>query len=43
MTAAVELGHLGGLKGGGARAKVLSSKRKSEIAAMGARAKNKGE
>jgi hypothetical protein len=35
--AAVALGHLGGLKGGPARAKRLSKKRRSEIAATAAR------
>jgi hypothetical protein len=34
--AAVELGRLGGLKGGKARAKKLSAKRRSEIASMAA-------
>lgn len=34
---AVELGRLGGLKGGKARAKKLSAKRKSEIAKKAAR------
>lgn len=37
--AAVELGHLGGLKGGPARAKELSSKRKSDIASKAAKAR----
>jgi hypothetical protein len=35
------LGHLGGKKGGPARAKVLSSKRRSEIAKLGGKAKAK--
>ncbi len=35
--AAVALGHLGGLKGGPARAKKLSSKRRSEIALKAAK------
>lgn len=41
---AVELGRLGGLKGGKARAKKLSKKRRSEIAKKAAKArwKNKG-
>lgn len=37
--AAVELGRKGGLKGGKARAKNLSSKRRSEIARKAARAR----
>jgi hypothetical protein len=37
--AAVELGRLGGLKGGKARAKSLSDERKKEIARQGAEAK----
>lgn len=37
--AAVELGRLGGLKGGKARAKKLSKKRKTEIAKAGAKAR----
>jgi hypothetical protein len=37
--AAVALGRLGGLKGGAARAKKLSKKRKSEIAKKAARAR----
>ncbi len=37
--AAVELGRLGGLKGGPARAKKLSAKRKSEIAKKAAAAR----
>lgn len=37
--AAVALGKLGGPKGGRARAKALSAKRKSEIAASAARAR----
>jgi hypothetical protein len=36
---AVELGRLGGLKGGKARAKKLSSKKKSEIARKAAQAR----
>lgn len=40
--AAVELGRLGGLKGGKARAKKLSKKRRSEIAKKAARARWKG-
>jgi len=41
--AAVLLGRLGGLKGGKARAKKLSKKRRSEIAATAARARWKGK
>jgi len=37
--AAVALGRLGGLKGGAARAKKLSSKRRSEIAKKAAAAR----
>lgn len=37
--AAVQLGRLGGLKGGKARAKKLSSKRRSEIARKAAQAR----
>jgi len=37
--AAVELGRLGGLKGGKARAKKLSAKRRQEIALKAARAR----
>ena len=37
--AAVQLGRLGGLKGGKARAKKLSPKRRSEIARMAAQAR----
>ncbi len=37
--AAVALGRLGGLKGGAARAKKLSKKRRSEIAKKAARAR----
>ena len=37
--AAVALGKLGGLKGGKARAKVLSAKRRSEIAKKAAKAR----
>ncbi len=37
--AAVELGRLGGLKGGKARAKKLSKKRRSEIAKKAAEAR----
>jgi len=37
--AAVELGRLGGLKGGKARAKVLSAKRRKEIARKAAQAR----
>jgi hypothetical protein len=37
--AAVALGRLGGLKGGNARAKVLSAKRRIEIAAKAAKAR----
>jgi len=37
--AAVELGRLGGLKGGKARAAKLSAKRRSEIAKQAARAR----
>jgi hypothetical protein len=36
---AVELGRLGGLKGGKARAKKLSAKKRSEIAKKGANAR----
>jgi hypothetical protein len=36
---AVELGRLGGLKGGNARAKKLSAKKRSEIARKGANAR----
>jgi hypothetical protein len=43
LAAAVALGSLGGKVGGPARNRALSGHRKSEIAAMGARAKNKGE
>lgn len=39
--AAVELGRLGGLKGGRARAKALTKKRRSEIASEGAAARMK--
>ncbi|CAN5902751.1 hypothetical protein BH23GEM7_BH23GEM7_15210 [soil metagenome] len=41
--AAVELGRLGGLKGGKARAEALSKKRRSEIARKAARARWKKE
>jgi len=37
--AAVALGHLGGLKGGPARAKALSAKKRSAIAKRAARAR----
>jgi hypothetical protein len=37
--AAVELGRLGGLKGGNARAKCLSPERRSEIARKAAQAR----
>jgi hypothetical protein len=37
--AAVALGHLGGLKGGPARAKKLSSKKRKEIARKAAKAR----
>ena len=37
--AAVALGHLGGLKGGPARAKKLSSKRRKSISKKGAKAR----
>ena len=37
--AAVALGHLGGLKGGQARAKKLSGRKRSQIAAKAARAR----
>ena len=37
--AAAALGRLGGLKGGNARAKVLSAKRRSEIAKKAAKAR----
>jgi hypothetical protein len=37
--AAQLLGHLGGLKGGPARAKVLSKKRRSEIGKLAAKAR----
>ena len=37
--AAVELGRLGGLKGGKARAKRLSPERRAEIAKQGAQAR----
>jgi hypothetical protein len=37
--AAVALGHLGGLKGGPARAKKLSAKKRKEIASKAARAR----
>jgi len=37
--AAVELGKLGGLKGGAARARKLSAKRRAEIARKAARAR----
>jgi hypothetical protein len=37
--AAVALGHLGGLKGGPARAKKLNKKRRSEIATKAAQAR----
>ena len=40
--AAVELGRLGGQKGGPARAKKLSKKRRSEIAKKAAKARWKG-
>lgn len=40
--AAVELGRLGGLKGGKARAAKLSKKRRSEIAKKAARARWRG-
>ena len=36
---AVELGRLGGLKGGNARAKKLTAKKRSEIAKQGAKAR----
>lgn len=36
---AVELGHLGGVKGGAARAKKLSPERRSEIAKKAAQAR----
>ena len=39
MAAAVELGRLGGLKGGAARAAALSPKKRSQIAARAARAR----
>lgn len=38
-SAAQQLGRLGGLKGGKARAKALSAKRRSEIAKVAARAR----
>lgn len=38
-TAAQQLGRLGGLKGGKARAKALSAKRRSEIAKTAAKAR----
>ncbi len=41
--AAVALGRLGGLKGGKARAKKLSSKRRAEIARRAARARWKND
>lgn len=37
--AAKALGHLGGIKGGPARAKALSKSQRSKIAAMGGKAK----
>jgi hypothetical protein len=37
--AAVELGRMGGLKGGKARAEILSKKRRSEIAKKAAKAR----
>ena len=40
--AAVELGRLGGLKGGKARAKKLSAKRRKEIATKAAKKRWKG-
>lgn len=39
--AAVELGRLGGLKGGKARAKALSPERRREIAMLGVKARLK--
>jgi hypothetical protein len=42
-SAAVELGRLGGLKGGKARAKKLSPKKRSRIARMAARARWRAE
>jgi hypothetical protein len=39
LAAAVELGHLGGLKGGPARARKLSAKRRSQIARKAALAR----
>ncbi len=39
--AAKTLGRLGGLRGGHRRAEALSAKRRSEIARMGANAKNR--
>jgi hypothetical protein len=41
--AAVELGRLGGLKGGHARAKALSKKRRTEIARQAATKRWKGQ
>jgi len=41
--AAVELGRLGGLKGGPARAQVLSPKRRKDIAKKANKARNKGK
>ena len=41
--AAVALGHLGGIKGGPARAKALSAKKRSAIAKRAARARWKGK
>ena len=43
LAAAVALGHRGGVKGGPARAKVLTPKERSAIASMGAKAKNSGK
>lgn len=41
--AAVELGRLGGLKGGNARAAKLSARKRSQIAAKAAKARWKGK
>jgi len=41
--AAKTLGHYGGVKGGPARAKALTSGRRSAIARQGARARQKGK
>jgi hypothetical protein len=43
LAAAVALGRRGGVKGGPARAKVLTPSERSSIASMGARAKNAGK